>query len=83
MNTRTDAAQLLPEIDPGHLDALEEESLFILREVAAAFECPALLYSAGKDSCVGAAPPAVDAFQRAPPAGRALPRLPHQQLDRA
>ncbi|MBI5717639.1 MAG: sulfate adenylyltransferase subunit CysD [Burkholderiales bacterium] len=52
MNTRTDPAHLLPEIDHGHLDALEEESLFILREVAASFERPALLFSAGKDSCV-------------------------------
>ncbi|MCW5631746.1 MAG: sulfate adenylyltransferase subunit CysD [Rubrivivax sp.] len=52
MNARTAAAHLLPEIDHGHLDALEEESLFILREVAASFERPALLFSAGKDSCV-------------------------------
>jgi sulfate adenylyltransferase subunit 2 len=52
MNARIDAARLLPEIDHGHLDALEEESLFILREVAASFERPALLFSAGKDSCV-------------------------------
>jgi len=35
-----------------HLDALEEETLFILREVAAAFERPALLFSGGKDSLV-------------------------------
>jgi sulfate adenylyltransferase subunit 2 len=52
MNARTDIDQLLPDIDNGHLDALEEESLFILREVAASFERPALLFSAGKDSCV-------------------------------
>jgi sulfate adenylyltransferase subunit 2 len=52
MNARTDLEQLLPGIDDGHLDALEEESLFILREVAASFERPALLFSAGKDSCV-------------------------------
>jgi sulfate adenylyltransferase subunit 2 len=52
MNARTDIDQLLPNIDNGHLDALEEESLFILREVAASFERPALLFSAGKDSCV-------------------------------
>jgi sulfate adenylyltransferase subunit 2 len=52
MNARTDPARLLPELDHGHLDALEEESLFILREVAASFERPALLFSAGKDSCV-------------------------------
>ncbi len=35
-----------------HLDALEEETIFILREVAAAFERPALLFSGGKDSLV-------------------------------
>ena len=35
-----------------HLDGLEEEAIFILREVAAAFERPALLFSGGKDSCV-------------------------------
>ncbi len=34
------------------LDALEEETIFILREVAAAFERPALLFSGGKDSLV-------------------------------
>jgi sulfate adenylyltransferase subunit 2 len=39
-------------IDHAHLDGLEEEAIFILREVAAAFERPALLFSAGKDSCV-------------------------------
>ena len=35
-----------------HLDWLEEEAIFILREVAASFERPALLFSGGKDSCV-------------------------------
>ena len=35
-----------------HLDWLEEEAIFILREVAATFERPALLFSGGKDSCV-------------------------------
>jgi sulfate adenylyltransferase subunit 2 len=39
-------------VDNRHLDALEEEAIFILREVAGAFERPALLFSAGKDSCV-------------------------------
>jgi sulfate adenylyltransferase subunit 2 len=43
---------LLPRLDLAHLDALEEESIFILREAAAAFERPALLFSGGKDSCV-------------------------------
>jgi sulfate adenylyltransferase subunit 2 len=35
-----------------HLDALESESIYILREVAAEFRAPALLYSIGKDSSV-------------------------------
>ena len=35
-----------------HLDALEEEAIFILREVAASFERPTLLFSGGKDSLV-------------------------------
>jgi sulfate adenylyltransferase subunit 2 len=35
-----------------HLDALEEETIFILREVAAAFERPTVLFSGGKDSLV-------------------------------
>ena len=35
-----------------HLDWLESESLFILREVAAEFERPVLLFSGGKDSIV-------------------------------
>jgi sulfate adenylyltransferase subunit 2 len=37
---------------PDHLDALEAEAVFILREVAAEFERPALLFSGGKDSAV-------------------------------
>jgi len=35
-----------------HLDALEEETIYILREVAASFERPTLLFSGGKDSLV-------------------------------
>ena len=35
-----------------HLDALEEEAIFILREVAATFERPTVLFSGGKDSLV-------------------------------
>ena len=35
-----------------HLDRLEAESLYILREVAANFRNPVLLYSIGKDSSV-------------------------------
>jgi sulfate adenylyltransferase subunit 2 len=40
------------ELDNRHLDWLEEEAIFILREVAASFERPVLLFSGGKDSCV-------------------------------
>jgi sulfate adenylyltransferase subunit 2 len=35
-----------------HLQALEAESIFIMREVAAQFERPVLLFSGGKDSIV-------------------------------
>ncbi|ARP85981.1 sulfate adenylyltransferase subunit CysD [Bordetella genomosp. 9] len=35
-----------------HLDWLESEAVFILREVAAECEKPVLLFSGGKDSCV-------------------------------
>ena len=52
MNAPTRIDHLLPGLDHQHLDALEEEAIFILREVAAAFERPALLFSGGKDSCV-------------------------------
>ncbi len=59
MNARTEP-QLLGHPPPpmthvlsnAHLDALEEEAIFILREVAAAFERPTLLFSGGKDSLV-------------------------------
>ncbi|MDX2149072.1 MAG: sulfate adenylyltransferase subunit CysD [Planctomycetota bacterium] len=37
---------------PDHLDALESESITIIRETAGAFERPALLFSGGKDSAV-------------------------------
>lgn len=37
---------------PSHLDRLEAESIHILREVAAVFRNPVLLYSVGKDSSV-------------------------------
>ncbi len=51
MNARTEP-QFLVELSNAHLDALEEEAIFILREVAAAFERPTLLFSGGKDSLV-------------------------------
>ncbi len=52
MNAPLRVESLLPEIDQSHLDWLEEEAIFILRETVAAFERPALLFSGGKDSCV-------------------------------
>ena len=51
MNARTEP-RLLGKLSNAHLDSLEEEAIFILREVAAAFERPALLFSGGKDSLV-------------------------------
>ena len=58
MNAPTPPDLLRPEparpalLHAAHLDALEEEAVFILREGVAAFERPALLFSGGKDSCV-------------------------------
>jgi len=55
MNARVEHAliqQSTHHLSDAHLDALEEETIFILREVAAAFERPALLFSGGKDSLV-------------------------------
>ena len=55
MNARTPAdplAQPTHPISTAHLDALEEEAIYLLREVAAVFERPALLFSGGKDSLV-------------------------------
>jgi len=51
---RLEAAQRdsLDGLDDSHLEWLEEEAIFILREAAASFERPALLFSGGKDSCV-------------------------------
>ena len=51
MNARAEP-QLLGQLSNRHLDSLEEEAVFILREVAAAFERPTLLFSGGKDSLV-------------------------------
>jgi len=51
MSTRT---RLAPEAAalPRHLQELEAESIFVLRETVAEFRSPVLLYSAGKDSSV-------------------------------
>jgi sulfate adenylyltransferase subunit 2 len=51
MNARVDT-DLLHHLSNAHLDALEEETIDILREVAASFERPTLLFSGGKDSLV-------------------------------
>jgi sulfate adenylyltransferase subunit 2 len=52
MNAPLALDKLVPVLDQSHLDGLEEEAIFILRETAAVFERPALLFSGGKDSCV-------------------------------
>src|ERR671922_96706 len=43
---------LAPTYELSNLDALEAESVFIFREVAAELERPVLLFSGGKDSVV-------------------------------
>ncbi|GAB2492564.1 sulfate adenylyltransferase subunit CysD [Pseudoxanthomonas sangjuensis] len=43
---------MLDTQNPSHLDRLEAESIHILREVAAEFRNPVMLYSIGKDSSV-------------------------------
>jgi sulfate adenylyltransferase subunit 2 len=57
MNARDITIHPLPAhatsvVNNSHLDALEAETIAILREVAAVFERPALLFSGGKDSLV-------------------------------
>ena len=52
MNARADHTLEPTVLSNAHLDALEEEAIFILREVAASFERPTLLFSGGKDSLV-------------------------------
>lgn len=42
----------MPNYQLSHLDQLEAEAIFILRETAAQFQNPGLLFSAGKDSIV-------------------------------
>jgi sulfate adenylyltransferase subunit 2 len=42
----------MPNYTLNHLEELESEAIFIIREVAANFENPALLFSGGKDSIV-------------------------------
>ncbi len=43
---------MIPEYKLSHLKALEAEAIHIIREVAAEFENPVMLYSIGKDSSV-------------------------------
>ena len=42
----------MPDYSLSHLDQIEAEAIYILRETAAQFENPALLFSGGKDSIV-------------------------------
>ena len=79
MNAPVQLNRLLPAIDHSHLDWLEEEAIFILREVAATFERPALLFSGGKDSCV-VLRLAEKAFKRSHGDGRFTGRLPFPLL---
>jgi len=44
--------RLRPDYQMSQLDVLEAEAIHIMREVAAEFERPALLFSGGKDSIV-------------------------------
>ena len=48
---KTISPEQKPPLDP-HLKALENEAIFIFREVVAEFEKPVMLYSVGKDSSV-------------------------------
>ncbi|WP_422934028.1 sulfate adenylyltransferase subunit CysD [Sinomonas sp. P47F7] len=52
LRVSTEAAALPAEAPLGLLDALEAESIHIIREVVAEFERPAMLFSGGKDSVV-------------------------------
>ena len=40
----------MPDYNLSHLDQLEAEAIYVLRETAAQFRKPALLFSGGKDS---------------------------------
>ncbi|MCI4430058.1 MAG: sulfate adenylyltransferase subunit CysD [Burkholderiales bacterium] len=79
MNAPLKVEHLLPELDHTHLDWLEEEAIFILREAVAAFDRPALLFSAGKDSCV-VLRLAEKAFKNKGADGRFVGRLPFPLL---
>ena len=49
---RVNAADGQPAPQAGHLRQLESEAIYVLREVAAQFERPCMLFSGGKDSIV-------------------------------
>ncbi len=51
-HARVSAQQGQPSSLAGHLRQLESEAIYVLREVAAQFERPCLLFSGGKDSIV-------------------------------
>src|SRR5690349_16067358 len=52
MTTTEDTAVNAGRYELSHLRALEAEAIHIIREVAAEFERPVLLFSGGKDSAV-------------------------------
>ncbi|VTU33226.1 Sulfate adenylyltransferase subunit 2 [Variovorax sp. PBS-H4] len=85
MNARTEHDLLLQtahtpaRLSNAQLDALEEEAIFILREVAASFERPTLLFSGGKDSLV-LLKCAEKAFMNSQEAAGARGRLPYPLL---
>lgn len=52
MNNKTLSNQFISKLDFKHLQKLEAESIYIIREVIAQSDKPALLFSGGKDSAV-------------------------------
>jgi sulfate adenylyltransferase subunit 2 len=52
MTTDTTATRPTPRYQRNTLDILESEAIYVLREVAAQFERPVMLFSGGKDSIV-------------------------------
>ena len=52
MNARVPHTDSLTALSDQHLDSLEAETIYLLREVVANFERPALLFSGGKYSLV-------------------------------
>ena len=52
MTTAQESKQVAGRYELSHLRALEAEAIHIIREVAAEFERPVLLFSGGKDSIV-------------------------------